>query len=280
MEQLLDSLRDLHDLRQVIHATQHCPELEPFVVLCQLRRRPTAKGKETEGAVEWVVCVGQARGGTEDKWWSTALALPEVEALITIPGSALKGEAMIRRMREAAVAGNMDVALAGYPDSLELIFTITPTLAVSVPLKPTTSAPLSLISLLTTIIPASLRAEEAVAAGAAATSQLAALQTQAHRLATDNRQGFPPLTHPPLNSNAPSRLHSRNKELIKKAKIGRGGGASSQAGGASPKKAGPVVPGVTVAKKSLKAGQPGFAGSGKRLGVVPQNDDFVDSDDD
>ena len=90
MQQLLESFKTLHDLRQVVHATSH-PELTPFVALAYLRRRPSlegkrkGKGQETDsGEIEWVVCVGAVGVGTGDMWWTSALTLPEAEQLIDV----------------------------------------------------------------------------------------------------------------------------------------------------------------------------------------------------
>lgn len=76
-------LHSLHGLHQVVHATAN-PELEPFVALAQLRRRPSAKGKEKEGDVEWVVCIGAVGEGSQDKWWHSTHSLQEVEAIIDV----------------------------------------------------------------------------------------------------------------------------------------------------------------------------------------------------
>lgn len=125
------NLNPLHDLTQVIHLTDR-PDLDPLIALAQLRRKPSPRGKDKEGDIEWLVCLGG--GGTDaGDWWSTALSsdqarelvdvrgLPASECggstvelilgfgIIQVKGSALRGDTLIERIRVAWKDGDLGV---------------------------------------------------------------------------------------------------------------------------------------------------------------------------
>ncbi|KAI5477558.1 hypothetical protein MNV49_006146 [Pseudohyphozyma bogoriensis] len=225
-----DTLKKLHDLRQVIFPSSHPSLAQPLVAFSFLERASSSgegKGKAKEGEVQWVVAVGaKRRKGGKEQWWQSKLGVEDVDGLVHAEGSAVTGVKLVERMREAWLAGELNVK--GYDErdgsvnGLQLSYKITSSLSVPVELFPCDEAPLSLLSVLAAIIPKALVSQQAAEEASHAKRKIAELETDNSKLAAQNE---------------------RKKVLLEKATAAITDGSKRKELVEAP--SGPVIPGVS-----------------------------------
>ncbi|BGP17007.1 hypothetical protein JCM10213_000358 [Rhodosporidiobolus nylandii] len=307
-------LRPLHGLFQCIHPASHPDLPHPLLALAELVRKPPKKRQAGQaaagsdlGEVEWVVALGgkgpepaddaNGAGGTgkkrrvpslaPDEWWEARLCVREVAELMQqVDGAAITPEAMVGRVRARWVQGELDVKSYEGPGAedrggLELIIHITKTLPLSVVLSPCDHPPLSVLTILSKVIPAYLSCtadREACESAKAERDRLARqverqertnkdLQAQLDRERSRKRarQGSTETAPKRQNSGGSAFGHSASQES------GRSQSGSFYEGGASqgsqtmlsPTKK--FVPGQTH-RGTLRPGDPGYAGNSKVAG--------------
>ncbi|GAA5880111.1 hypothetical protein JCM8547_006193 [Rhodosporidiobolus lusitaniae] len=304
------SLRPLHNLYQQISPTSHPNLPEPLLVLAQLRRRPPPKSSPLEpGEIEWVVALGgkgnhpewPPKGGKlpPDEWWKAALSESDVtQMLMQVKGCAIRPEQMVERIKAKWNEGCLDVNEYEGPGAeqrkgLELIIHITESLPLKIVLTPCDVCPLSLLSILTSVIPAynSCSVDREASANAKKENDLlrarvSKLEGQLNYYKDDSgRSGKRART----NGFMPSRQNSEGAEFGRSGRSGEGasqsqsqsrggasqgysqGGRQASQGSASPSK--PVVPGQTH-RGALQPGDVGYAGNAHRPGRVVRGLEF------
>ncbi|GAA5924150.1 hypothetical protein JCM3775_005606 [Rhodotorula graminis] len=261
------------------------------------------------GDIEWVVALGtqktstaapatkrRKKQGTVDVWWEARLCGREVDDLFQqVPSAAVKPEVMPARVRECWSAGGL--AVSGYIEGeeprggIELVMQITPTLPLTLVLTPCDDPPFSMTDILSHMINPFLSATQHRVDAANSLKQLERLNAEHDKVCklleierdASKRQRRVPgtqLRHFSGDSasgpsgGAPFGRRRSSQEQSQGASQGSvlGGGTPQSPTeerdlSLSPSK---VIPGVTH-RGVLKPGDPGYAGSSRRIGRVVED---------
>ncbi|GAA5844548.1 hypothetical protein JCM9279_006344 [Rhodotorula babjevae] len=257
--------------------------------------------------VEWSVAVGAQASSTAgqagerrslqdavDVWWEARLSAREVVALFQqVPSVAVRPEAMPARVRECWKGGGLSVS--GYSEGeeprggIELVMEVTPTLPLSLVLTPCDDPPFSMADLLSHMINPFLSASQHRVDAALSLKQLERLNAEHDKVCkllelerdANKRQRRVPGTQlrhfsgesasGPSGGGAPFGRRKSSQEQSQGASQGSVLGGETQQSpteerelALSPTK---VIPGVTH-RGVLKPGDPGYAGSSRRIGRV------------
>ncbi|GAA5936379.1 uncharacterized protein JCM15063_001871 [Sporobolomyces koalae] len=251
------NLKPLHNLYQTVSPCSHLETDHPLIAVSQLER----VGSFPSGSIEWVVGLAAKAETGGEIWWSTRIASKAVEKLCETKTQGIESRDVPDLIRKAWLEGRLDIqGLEHGHAPIRLVVCVARDTPISIELKPTTHAPLSLLGVLVQVIPPFLACAESQTTMLALKPQLATVTSERDRLASDN-----------------ALLRQEVKELNKKLRVAEATDAtrgkrvrseepsqnSSQRGGASPQKKG--RPGIDY-KATMRPGQKGYAGSANRAG--------------
>ncbi|GAA5844058.1 hypothetical protein JCM11251_003011 [Rhodosporidiobolus azoricus] len=329
-------LTPLHNLFQTVDPASHPNLPHPLLCLAQLRRKTRSKRARTAdgaggggsevGEVEWVVAVGGkgqqpdedaekvgkkrkvAAASEPEEWWEASLCEKEVEDLMELEGCAIQAQEMVKRVKAAWCAGDMQINSYGGPGlenrgGLELVINVTETVHLPLVLEPCHGPPLSLFSILATVLPNYLTCTADRKACADVTEERDGLRKRVSHLEgkvedykkkEERRQR---LVRVGLDPDVqPSRQNSGGADFERRGSSGEGGGLqsqsflqqggsysqSSQGRGGSMEPRSPAknaIPGQNF-RGALRPGDAGYAGNAQRPGRIVEEPDFDSNSED
>ncbi|GAA5924090.1 hypothetical protein JCM3775_005592 [Rhodotorula graminis] len=271
------------------------------------------------GDIEWVVALGTQKTSTAapatkrrkkqgpiDVWWEARLCGREVDDLFQqVPSAAVKPEVMPARVRECWSAGGL--AVSGYIEGeeprggIELVMQITPTLPLTLVLAPCDDSPFSMTYILSHMINPFLSASQHRVDAANSLEQLERLNAEHDKVCklleierdANKRQRRVPGTQlrhfsgdsaSGASGGAPFGGRKSSQEQSQGASQSSALGEGTQQSPTDEREpsltASKVIPGVTH-RGVLRLGDPGYAGSSRRVGLVVEEtpwDEPTDSD--